>query len=304
MHPYERKSDVFLWQSLSRSLRASRVVFAAIALSAIAFMPGQSKAALREGVLCCLEFEEGGGTTAANATGNTTFDATLHGATWGTGHVGSGCTEYDGIDDYCSLSASLLSNRTNGSVLWWAKPSRNWNSGIAERMWGQSQASATGPDLSMLHFDSDNKIYVGWWNSGDDDRVSIAANSTNYGANTWHHYALTWVSGGDTKFYHNGTLVETKPGGTSPGSMAQAARLGHSPIAAAGFYHGAIDQWCVWNRALSIDEINIVYNGGSGLPYSQWDPGRSYHYQQEQSAVQRDEPVLCAALRRKPTFKP
>lgn len=153
MLPYERKTDVFSRRSFGRSLRASRVVFAAIALSVIAFLPRPSEAALREGVLCCLEFEEGGGTTAANATGDSTFDATLHGATWGTGKVGAYCAQYDGIDDYCSLSASLLSNRTNGSVLWWAKPSRNWNSGIAERMWGQSQASATGPDLSMLHFE-------------------------------------------------------------------------------------------------------------------------------------------------------
>ena len=230
--------------------------------------------ALADGVLAVYEMDENTGTVIDNATGDAAADGTLSTVTWvAPGKIGASCTSYNGTSSFAAIYPTLLSSRLNGTVSWWMSPGRASNSTLAERMWGQSQANSTGPDFSMYHH-SDNFLYMGWWNTGNEDRLTLQATTANYGnaSGTWFHYVFTWQDGGTSTLYINNVSVGAPAAGANPpttvGSMAQNLRLGHSLInAASGYWSGKMDQWVCWNRVLSPTEITYLWNSNTGRPY-------------------------------------
>jgi hypothetical protein len=73
----------------------------------------------------------------------------------------------------------------------------------------------------------------------------------------WHHLAVS-INGNQLQFY-----VDGKPDGgpillsTAIGTSAEALRCGYeqNPFASPRFFNGTLDEVCIWNRALSQDEI-------------------------------------------------
>lgn len=65
------------------------------------------------------------------------------------------------------------------------------------------------------------------------------------------------------------TAAFTSGVSTSPGTPA--VRFGSNPNqASAKFFDGRMDEWAVWNRALTVGEIGTLYAGGSGIEYGVW----------------------------------
>lgn len=93
----------------------------------------------------------------------------------------------------------------------------------------------------------------------------IIPNNTN-----WHHLVLTYnrsLGSGNVKTYIDGSLVDTtnKDGSFVPSNSnsGNAMGLGCYPTLAQSM-KGSLDEFSIWNRILTTDEITSLYNSGNG----------------------------------------
>jgi hypothetical protein len=98
------------------------------------------------------------------------------------------------------------------------------------------------------------------------------AGTTPISANVWHHAAATY-DGTTWRLYLDGALEATEPENATPRSDSiQHASIGsalNSTGVAGGFFDGPIDEVRIWNRALTLGEIqsniNQPLSNGTGL---------------------------------------
>ena len=91
----------------------------------------------------------------------------------------------------------------------------------------------------------------------------------NYGK--WYHVVVT-VGTKEAKLYLNGILQATKSVliSETPGSgLTIGGYYGAYGFEKANFFEGKIDEIGIWNRVLTNQEVNNLYNNGEGLSYSQ-----------------------------------
>lgn len=103
---------------------------------------------------------------------------------------------------------------------------------------------------------NNNKMWV--QNQG----TSLEANTTITTA-TWIMVTVVW-NGTNTSLYQDGVLVGRSSLGFNTGTV-NSMNWG-SYLTTAERWDGKIDEIGVWTRALTSDEVLILYNGGAGLP--------------------------------------
>jgi len=194
-------------------------------------------------------------------------DATLHGPTWTSEGIVGGCYEFDGDDDYATISHSAS---LGGSGTW---------SEITVELWvylSQDQQDtrliAKIPSYE-IGFSSrgNNMLFAGVWTDTfeydeETDEASIYGqyqSTSSYGLSTdaWHHVAMTYRDGEGIILYVNGTAVAVrshkgniKPtAGSAPGS-AEPVYLGWFD-----YFEGKIDEVRMYRRALSPEQIYQRY---------------------------------------------
>lgn len=226
--------------------------------------------ALLDNILCWLDFSETSGTSAADASGNGNAGTVNGNPVWG-----GGALSLDANGDYVAINQAMLSNRSNGTVIIEHTPGRAHNSGTREFLFSQTHGTGS-PDFSCQKF-TDNNLYIGWYNSGNDDRVVIAASTSNWQLGTRYNIAITWTLEGTTTVYVNGVSAGTKAN-TTPATMASELRLGYTGISTAStaYYLGSIHMFAAWGRALSGAEIastiGITYPGSAAIKIVQHYP--------------------------------
>lgn len=195
----------------------------------------------------------------------------VYGALWNSieGVHGSGNYNFDGINDYIDfgndISLSGISNEITISL--WIKPQPNQefcyngiqgNYGIAGSV---NAAEGTTTWSWQLRYGSPDACSLGL-------QVNTVAGSKwanigyNLNTNTWTHIASTF-NGTEEKIYVNGILTDTDtfaPTTININSnnkfLLGSAGWGESNT----YFKGSIDEVTVYNRALSKDEINAIYN--------------------------------------------
>lgn len=197
----------------------------------------------------------GGGSTVHDVSGWGNHGTWVAGATpWAVGEFGI-CGEWTGETYYLTLGYSIPA-ASSGSMAAWVFPHRAWNSGASDPVVTESAGAV--PEFSfMLHWTNDN-LYSGFNNAGDDDRVVVAASATNWAQNTWQHYAMTWEHGGYTRLYRNAEEIGNNGGGTTVGSVSGGVEVG-SYNTGANVFDGLISNMPIWSRALTASEIAYLY---------------------------------------------
>ena len=95
-------------------------------------------------------------------------------------------------------------------------------------------------------------------------------------AGNWYHIAFVVDVGTGYTLYINGTSVRTGSAPTkktsSPGAASSFFEIGEShnwsDVRLGRYYDGLMDEFGVWSRVLTSDEVTELYNSGNGLSYA------------------------------------
>lgn len=189
------------------------------------------------------------------------------GTTFGAAEVGQGFY-FNGTNAYVSIAASANLNVGVGGGLTiegWLKPGDvanpqvivEWNNGvggIGAQLWHSIDAlGGLGSLFANLSDTSGNDHY-------------FATSPSLLDTSDFQHIALTYDKiSGVAKLYRNGVTAATQNLGVFTPQTSYPFYLGtrFSGSGAGAFYKGLIDEMAVYNRALTTNEIQAIYNAGS-----------------------------------------
>lgn len=89
--------------------------------------------------------------------------------------------------------------------------------------------------------------------------------TTNIADNNWHHVAVTY-DGTNSKLYVDGVLEKTSTSYTDAGTRTLNLQAGMTPSMSYNKTNGGIDDVAIFNRELTILEIQSYYNGTLTFP--------------------------------------
>jgi hypothetical protein len=118
------------------------------------------------------------------------------------------------------------------------------------------------------NFTSNNFYACSFYNLGGSETTLTTA--TVIDSTTFHHIVMTWNSTTKvlTCYVDNVATTSTLTGQLGLNSTAPVYISGGTPLGIA-FTNGAIDQVGIWKaRELSVGDVNLLWNGGSGLSYA------------------------------------
>lgn len=211
-------------------------------------------------------FEEARGASAADLSINGNAALLRNNATWGAGKVGGAASFTSASSQYAEAAntAALQSNSLTASA--WIKTSSTATGGtvIAKSGAWQLAFSRSSPGKLVVHNQT-----------GD---VDVCADSLSVNDGTWHHVAMTMVSGSanGTKLYIDGALRQT----CTATVLNQAGSVTIASLGAAYYLTGMVDEAKVFNRVLTADEVKTEHAAGvagtvSGISLGTIIPGVS-----------------------------
>jgi hypothetical protein len=193
-------------------------------------------------------------------------DGIIHGATFATDRMGqpNKCMYFDGIDDYIdcgkNIKISNLINSNYKTISVWANILKASSSGDLRQ-----RVIFLPKNLDNTAFgitgDSDNKIY-GYYRSTADIFSTLNSNE-DFTIGNWKHICLT-QNKTTIKIYVNG-VEKNSANNAGIGNNDNTANIIIGSYDGANgsrsqFFNGYIDDVRIYNRALSQEEITLLYN--------------------------------------------
>jgi hypothetical protein len=158
------------------------------------------------------------------------------------------------------ISASynpILTRTTNHSVSLWFKANTmsagthsylmcNANVGLSNRL-----------GIVLYNVEGTKTIRVYYFNMGYTGRSGTLIE------NEWVHLVYTCTSSGVLSLYLNGVLQT----GTQSDTVSTAGLFIGDKGDGSGYFNGLIDEFFIWNKVLSQDDVTNLYNEGNGLSF-------------------------------------
>jgi hypothetical protein len=234
------------------------------------------------------KFDECSGTTTNDSSGNS-LTGTWSGATgsqttagtcttsstaWGNGTSGklNSSLNFDGTDDSVSVSDSnLLDVTTNFSISSWVYLNSfptNCDTGLfmiankgrdASTTYAYALNIAGNSGCAVAHYAFQFELYDGSNNPG-------AYSTTTPTTGTWYHVVGTY-DGTNIKMYVNGKLEDSRATTVTPGTQTSSFVIGKNAMASNRYLDGKIDDVRIYNYALSLAQIQKIYNGGGSVNF-------------------------------------
>ena len=257
---YDRQSG---WrQTQRRAWWAARLALACsiFLLALVTLVPSASPAQSAAGLVAGYAFNEGSGTTAADASGSGLTGTLTNGAGWGTGRNAGGVL-LDGVDDFVELGNPAPLQLTGSmTVSAWVNSAAfpvDDAAIVSKRASGE-----TGYQLDTTIDRGPRTLGFKLTNSSGGTMFRYGA--TTLQANTW--YFVTGVYDAGTSALHvylngqldDGTLLGTVTA-TQQNSTAN-VNIGRRPIGNTYNFNGRIDDVRIYGRALSQTEIQADMN--------------------------------------------
>jgi hypothetical protein len=219
-----------------------------------------------EGMISYWKFEEGSGsTTALDSVGNN--DGAIEGATYTTGRVGE-ALDFSGWDEV-TVSNNQTLNPAHVTIEAWVYPTiHSYYRTVISKLYSNAWVNPwSGYRLSIP------------WNV-DRPAFSVAIGGQRYikqsdspiPMNAWSHLVCTY-DGNAARIYINGQLASTDESPTGPiDNSTGPLYIGEIP-GTNNRYYGKIDEVAIYDRALTLEEIQQHYqNGLDGQGYEELVP--------------------------------
>jgi len=215
------------------------------------------------------KLDEGAGGLALDWSGHDRHGTLFGGPAWAAGYDGGGL-KLDGVDDYVSLPiGSLIGSLRSSTFATWVNFSNaggawqrvfDFGSGTTINMFLTPRTDTAGP----MRF----SITIG--GGGAAEEQATAPGTLPSG---WHHVAVTMNAAARTNtLYLDGAVVATNTAATlTPSSLGNTTNnwLGRSQYTADGYFNGALDDFRIYDYALSPDEVVKTMRGD---PLLAWNP--------------------------------
>lgn len=202
------------------------------------------------GLVAAYGFNENTGATTVDASGNN-LTGSISGATWTTAGRNGNALTFDGLNDMVTIADAAVLDVTRVSLMAWVRPTSlgDWRTAIIK----ESPASGLAYALYAEDQASRPAAYV---NLGGNDRE--ARGTAALAVNTWTHIAMTF-DGANLRVYVNGVLVRTQAFSGNIVTSNLPLRVGGNNVWGE-FFAGQIDDVRVYNRALSLAEVQASMN--------------------------------------------
>ena len=206
-------------------------------------------------LIAYLKLNEASGTTAADSSGNG-FDATLvKTPTWTSGLYGNAVNLASASSQYLTLPSGVMNGQTNFTISAWVKPATfatwarvfDFGTGTTNYMFLTTQYTSTSPNGAKPRFAIRTASVS---EQGINSTIALTAGS-------WNHVAIT-LSGSTATLYVNGAVAGTNSAMTLTPSSLGATTLnyiGKSQFSADAYLNGAVDEFRIYNRALTAAEV-------------------------------------------------
>ncbi|MHC4474261.1 MAG: LamG domain-containing protein [Planctomycetota bacterium] len=229
------------------------------------------------GLLAHWKFDEGSGTTAYDSAGMN-HGTLMNGPVWTTGQIG-GALEFDDVNDYVDVgdrNSLDFGAEHSFSIGAWIK------TGADGPVVCKRRCGGTG---GVYHEGYATRLLAGKPHFAIED---VAGSGASVHANTvvtddqWHHVTAVRDATSDTLYlYLNGSSDATPVSDPTSESLAtsRALEIGRSDITVApglSYFGGRIDDVCIYNRALDVNEIGQLYLNGLGPMFADANSG-DYH---------------------------
>jgi hypothetical protein len=205
------------------------------------------------GLVLALGFNEGSGTTAADASGNG-HTGTIGTASWSPAGRFGNALSFNGSSSMVTVNDSNSLDLTTGMTLEaWVNPS------VVNSAW--RDVIYKGNDNYFLEATSNNgsRPVAGAIVNGS---YAEAYGSSALAVNTWTHLAETY-DGSAVRLYINGVLISSSPATGALATSSNPLQIGGDTIYGQHFA-GLIDEVRIYNRALSASEILADMNSAVG----------------------------------------
>jgi hypothetical protein len=207
------------------------------------------------GLVAAYSFNEGTGATLTDRSGSGHAGA-ISGATWTSGGKYGSALSFDGVNDWVTVNdANALDFTTGMTVEAWVYPTANgsgsWrNVLIKER---------PGGEVYNLYANADANTPVAYVVRAADPSSPLDARGTSQlPSNTWTHLAVTY-DGTTLRLFVNGTQVGSRAVSGALLTSNGALRFGGNSVWGE-FFQGRLDEIRLYNRALTVSEIQTDMN--------------------------------------------
>ena len=209
-----------------------------------------------QGLVGYWSFNEGTSTVALDYSGNKNKGTLVNGPAWVNGKRGK-ALNFDGVNDFVDA------NPSNGNNLDISGP-------LTVTAWVKTNSLGTFQTIISKHTGGSNANYLIWIENQNrfQTYASPGGISTNVMGttvakkNTWYHVAELW-DGAFLRLFVNGVQEGTPASGSgNVGVTIKDVAIGSESYGGSNFFNGLIDEVRVYNRALSADEIQKLYNAG------------------------------------------
>jgi len=195
-----------------------------------------------------------------------TNNGTITGATYTSSGKINGAYSFDGSDDIAIAQSDTLDFGTGDfTISFWFKVNNNNANGVMG--YGDRGDSA---GWTILIEDSGKIAFL-----IDDGTTQIkSTGTTNWADNDWHLGMVIVDAGATQKLYVDNILQDTD----DISAVGSLTTTDHGNITIGKYWNtasyvvnkliGSLDEIGIWGRALTTDDIALLYNSGSGLTYS------------------------------------
>ena len=203
------------------------------------------------GLAAAWSFNEGSGTSTADASGGGHTGTLVNGPAWVTGQFGTGLS-FDGVNDAVSVAnpSTLNFGSTDFTIMAWVK--RSALGGSAQRhIFAKCSSTSWGTGCKEFYFAGDT-LRFGSFATGDVNSISIADTS-------WHHVAVTFTRSTNTlRIYVDGTLRTTATRNLEADGTGHVVTIGN--MRGNNPFSGVIDEVRVYSQARSAAQIETDRN--------------------------------------------